>query len=74
MAKKHPSAEMIKDLAKVFAKHNWSGQPIGILAKHPEAEALAANVADDGCPDGKTARWVPYKLPDGSTKIIKICV
>ncbi len=74
MAKQHPSAEMIKDLAKIFAKHNWSGQPIGILASPPEADAPAFRADDDGCPDGKTARWVTYKRPDGSWGMKKICV
>lgn len=74
MAKKHPSPEMIKDLAKVFAKHNWSGQPIGILAKPPEFEGLAAEVEGDDCPPGKHPRWVTCKLKNGSWATKKICV
>jgi len=75
MAKKHPTPEMVNDLVKVFKKHNWSGQPIG-LAKGPvNLEAMASNDADDDpCPNGGTPQWVSYKLPDGTWAQKKICV
>jgi hypothetical protein len=72
MAKKHPTPEMVKDLAKVFKTHNWSGQPIG-LAKGPfDLETVGG---DGGlCPDGSEPQWVSYKLPDGTWAQKKMCL
>ena len=74
MARKHPTEEMVKDLAKVFAKHNWSGRPIGLSAKHPDM-AEAAESDDDGpCPASTSPQWVTYKLPSGETVTKRMCV
>jgi hypothetical protein len=75
MAKKHPTEEMVKDLAKVFKKHNWSGQPIGLSDAPVNLKAMAADDSDtDLCPDGSEPQWVTYKLPDGTWATKKMCV
>lgn len=78
MAKKHPSKEMVKDLAKVFAKHNWSGQPIGLSDMPLNLKTVATEDSDndpdnDLCPDGSEPQWVTYKLPDGTWATKKMC-
>jgi len=76
MSKKHPTPEMVSDLAKLFKKHNWSGQPIG-LAKQPlklEATAAVDTGNDDLCPNGEPPQWVSYKLPDGTWAQKKVCL
>jgi hypothetical protein len=79
MAKKHPSMEMVKDLAKVFTKHNWSGQPIGLSDGPVKLKTMAADDSDNGpgsgsCPDGSEPQWVTYKLPDGTWASKKMCL
>ena len=75
MAKKHPTPEMVNDLAKLFKKHNWSGQPIGLAREPVKLETMASNNADDDlCPDGSAPQWVSYKLPDGTWAQKKMCV
>jgi hypothetical protein len=67
-ARKHPSPEMLKDLNKLFTKHNWSGEAIGL-------QDAAGDLEDtDDCPDGKTPKEVTYKLPDGTWVTKTICV
>jgi hypothetical protein len=73
MAKKHPTPEMVNDLAKVFKKHNWSGQPIG-LSKRPVDVQAVVDAGDDLCPDGSAPQWVSYKLPDGTWAQKKMCL
>ena len=71
MAKKHPTPEMVNDLAAVFKKHNWSGQPIGLTKGPVDLETMGA---DNGlCPDGSEPQWVSYKLPDGTWAQKKMC-
>ena len=66
--RKHPSPEMLKDLNKVFAKHNWSGREIGL-------QDVTAGDNDSGdCPPGTTPKEVTYKLPDGTWVTKTICV
>jgi hypothetical protein len=72
MPKKHPSDAMIKDLAETFAKHNWSGQPIGLSSKPPQSTESTGEA--DECPPGTRPQWVTYKLPDGTWATKKICV
>jgi len=74
MKKQHPTEEMVGDLAKLFKKHNWSGQPIGLSAAPVNLKAMAADDSDDTCPDGSSAQWVTYKLPDGTWATRKMCV
>jgi len=74
MAKKHPSPEMIRDLAKLFKKHNWSGQPIGIAREPVNLQMLSDDADDDLCPDGNPPQWVSYKLPDGTWAQKKVCL
>jgi hypothetical protein len=72
MKKMHPTPEMVNDLRKVFDKHNWSGQPIGLATKPVNLQAVAS--ADGGtCPDGSQPQWVSYQLPDGTWAQKKIC-
>lgn len=52
-AKKRPTKEFLKDLKKVFEKHNWSGEAIGL-------RTMAAADSDDICPDGKPPDIVRY--------------
>lgn len=65
-AKKHPTKELVKDLKKVFEKHNWSGQAIGM-------SAMAAANSDDLCPDGNPPKIVRY-LKDGKWVEKKMCL
>jgi hypothetical protein len=65
--KKHPPKEFVRDLKKVFEKHNWSGRAIGL-------SALAADDTGDLCPDGKPAQVVRYQLPDGTWVEKKMCL
>jgi len=75
MKRKHPTAELAKDLAAVFQKHNWSGAPIGISSSPANLMANAKDDIDDGsCPDGSEPQWVTYKLPDGTWVTKKMCV
>ena len=75
MAKKHPTPEMVHDLAKLFTKHNWSGQPIGLAKEPVNLVSMASNDPDDGlCPDGSDPQWVSYKLPDGTWAQKKMCL
>ena len=65
---------MVNDLAKVFEKHNWSGQPIGLTKKPVNLQAVASDDPDnDLCPDGSEPQWVTYKLPNGTWATKKIC-
>lgn len=74
MTKKHPTPEMVKDLAKVFKKHNWSGQPIGLADKAVNLQAVASASGDDTCPDGSQPQWVTYQLPGGTWATKKMCL
>jgi hypothetical protein len=75
MARKHPTKEMVNDLAEVFQKHNWSGQPIGLASAPLDSDTTAANDSDDNlCPDGSEPRWVTYKLPNGTWATKKMCL
>src|SRR5260370_13661460 len=54
--------EFVADLKAVFAKHNWSGHPIGFVA-NPAAASLNAPPCDPGpstCPGGEQPlqQWV----------------
>jgi hypothetical protein len=74
MAKQHPTPEMVSDLAKLFKKHNWSGQPIGLAREPVNLAAMASDDADDDlCPDGSEPQWVSYKLPSGAWAQKKMC-
>jgi hypothetical protein len=66
--RKHPSREMLKELDKVFTKHNWSGAAIGL--RNSEAD----NDDPEDCPPGTTPKKVTYKLPDGTWVTKTICV
>jgi hypothetical protein len=81
MAKKiHPSAAMVADLKTVFTKHNWSGQPIGLV----QPKAIVGGSADtgdpdggddpDNCPQGTSPQTVSYRLPNGDEVTKVICV
>ena len=62
---------MVKDLKRVFDKHNWGAAvsltpPIGV----------AASSDDDGpdvCPGGGLPQVIWYQLPDGSWRTKKVC-
>ncbi len=56
----HPTPEFVRDLKEVFAKHSWTGEPIG--------------VASDNCPEGTTPQTVTYQTPSGDTITKVICV
>jgi hypothetical protein len=67
--------EFVDDLKKVFAKHNWSGHPIGFVA-NPAATSLGIGPCDPGpttCPDGSTPlqQWV--HCPDGTSILRNYC-
>jgi hypothetical protein len=65
--KKHPSTELLKDLKKIYAKHNWSGHAIGI-------RVASANIGAGGCPQGQTPKEITYQLPDGTWVNKTICI
>jgi hypothetical protein len=74
-SKKHrPTGEMVEDLVKLFKKHNWSGQPIGLSASRVTLKTAALHDLDDTCPDGSSPQWVTYKRPDGTWVTEKRCV
>jgi hypothetical protein len=74
MARKHPTPEMVKDLDKVFKKHNWPGLPIGLTSKPGDlANRIVDNPDNDLCEDGSEPQWVTYKLPDGTWATKKMC-
>jgi hypothetical protein len=58
---------MLKDLSKVFAKHNWSGRAIGLQDSEGDG-------GTGDCPPGTTPKEVTYKLPDGTWVTKTICV
>jgi hypothetical protein len=69
--RKHPSAEMVKDLKKVFKKHNWGAAvslsaPIGVTA-------ASADDGPDVCPGGSPPQVVWYQLPNGTWATKKVC-
>jgi hypothetical protein len=74
MARKHPTEEMVKDLSKVFKKHNWSGLPIGLANTPADLEVVANDSGNDLCPDGRAPQWVSYKLPNGTWAQKKMCL
>jgi len=74
MAKKHPSDELIRDLAKVFKKHNWSGQPIGLSGEPPNLKVIIGNEGGADSPNGTEVQWVTYKFSDGTWVTKKICM
>jgi len=72
--KSHPSPEFVKDLKKVFTKHNWSGAAIGLKA--PKGIDSPSSDDDDGpevCPDGSPPQEVWYQDAAGNWKIRRIC-
>jgi hypothetical protein len=67
--------EFVDDLKKVFAKHKWSGHPIGFVA-NPATASLAGEPCDPGpttCPDGSQPlqQWV--HCPDGTSILRNYC-
>ena len=76
MSKKmHPTPELVSDLQKVFAKHNWSGQPIGLVQSEPVfGRPESGGDALDPCPEGKVPQIVSYRLPNGEVVNKTICV
>lgn len=71
--KKQPTKALVKDLKKVFEKHNWSGNPIGIAMSSAAHGNLTA-AGNTGCPDGTLPEVVTFQLPDGTWVSKKICV
>jgi hypothetical protein len=76
MSKKmHPTPEMVRDLQMVFTKHNWSGQPIGLVQPKSLIDNQANGEEDpDNCPEGKVPQTVTYRLPNGDEVNKTICV
>jgi hypothetical protein len=67
--------EFVDDLKNVFAKHNWSGHPIGFVA-NPAAASLGAVPCDPGpttCPDGSQPRQQWVHCPDGTSILRNYC-
>jgi hypothetical protein len=67
--------EFVADLKEVFAKHNWSGHPVGFVA-NPAAASLGAQPCDPGpssCPGGEQPlqQWV--HCPDGTSILRNFC-
>jgi hypothetical protein len=67
--------EFVNDLKEVFAKHNWSGHPIGFVP-NPAAATLAFEPCDPGpttCPDGSRPRQQWVHCPDGRSILRNFC-
>lgn len=67
--------EFVEDLKAVFAKHNWSGHPVGFVA-HPALAALGAQPCDPGpatCPDGSPPQQQQVVCPDGTIIFRNFC-
>lgn len=67
--------EFVDDLKTVFAKHNWSGHPIGFVA-NPAAASPDIEPCDPGpttCPDGSQPlqQWV--HCPNGTSILRNFC-
>ncbi len=73
MSKKHPTKEFVKDLTKVFEKHNWSGNAIGIAMTNSSMANINTTDAG-GCPAGTTPQVIKYQLPDGTWVSKTVCV
>jgi hypothetical protein len=78
-APQHPpvpvTPEFVEDLKAVFAKHNWSGHPVGFVA-HPALAALGAQPCDPGpatCPDGSPPQQQLVNCPDGTITFRNFC-
>ena len=67
-----PSKEMIADLRKVFKKHNWRGNSIGIERTGSLADATAADMAPR--PAGQTLQTIGILRPDGTTEVRVVCM
>jgi hypothetical protein len=66
-AKQHPPKELVKDLKKVFEKHNWSGRAIGLSAGQADDDS-------DVCPDGTPKQVVRYLDKNGNWIEKKVCL
>jgi len=67
--------EFVDDLKKVFAKHNWSGHPIGFVA-NPAIASLGVQPCDPGpttCPDGSQPQQQWVHCPDGTSILRNFC-
>jgi hypothetical protein len=68
--------EFVDDLKKVFAKHNWSGHPIGFVA-NPAVASLGGEPCGPGpttCPDGSQPRQQWVHCPDGTSILRNYCL
>ena len=72
-SKKHPSKDLLSDLKKVFKKHNWSGNAIGIAMSAATNGNITANEAT-GCPPGSMPQVIKYQLPDGTWVAKTVCI
>jgi hypothetical protein len=61
---KFPTDELLKDIAKVFKKHGWAGNPIGI--KLDETKATNTTVGGKGKHGGTLA--IAHNVPDNTVK------
>ncbi|MGA2219445.1 MAG: hypothetical protein ABSG51_15250 [Terracidiphilus sp.] len=87
-APQEPTPEMLKDLAKVFKKHNWHGRPVGFVPTgsplQDQAVAASSNSPQGGvvrnisavgeCPPGTSPREVSFQDAGGNTITKTICV
>jgi hypothetical protein len=67
--------EFVNDLKEVFAKHNWSGHPIGFVV-NPVAASLSTQACDPGpatCPDGSQPQQQWVHCPDGTSILRNFC-
>jgi hypothetical protein len=73
--RKHPSPQLISDLSRVFAKHNWSGLPIGLVKPKPMTDSMSTedDTGPEVCPDGSLPQTVTYRLPNGDEVTRRIC-
>jgi hypothetical protein len=72
-SKKHPTKDFVKDLAKVFNKHNWSGNAIGIAMSTASSANITAT-GEAGCAPGTSPQVIKYQLPDGTWVSKTVCV
>lgn len=70
-----PSRQLIKELADLYAKHHWPGQPIGVSNIAPQNVAVLSGVEPDiTCPEGMKPVWVTIPGPGDKDITFQVCV
>jgi hypothetical protein len=65
--KKHPPKALLKELKKLYDKHNWSGSGIGM-------RMLSSAADTESCPDGTTPHEIRYQDASGTWVTKTVCL